>query len=115
LAALQAGGAISPISKDQAAFFRSELSLISQFGGFIEGINRNPSDPFYGFGQGGNVNKALQQRQSGSATATGGVVNINVSGTVIDPEGAARAIEQLISDSNARGGALFSDLFGINP
>jgi hypothetical protein len=116
LNALQAGGAIpSAISPDQAAFFRSELSLIRDFGGFIEGINLLPTDPFFGFGQGSSVNKALQQRAGGSATATGGVVNINVSGTVIDPEGAARAIEQLISDSNARGGALVSDLFGINP
>jgi hypothetical protein len=115
LNALQAGGAIpSAISPDQAAFFRSELSLIRDFGGFIEGINLLPTDPFFGFGQGSSVNKALQQRAGGSATATGGVV-INVSGTVIDPEGAARAIEQLISDSNARGGALVSDLFGINP
>ena len=116
LNALQAGGAIpSAISPDQAAFFRSELSLIRDFGGFIEGINLLPTDPFFGFGQGSSVNKALQQRAGGSATATGRVVNINVSGTVIDPEGAARAIEQLISDSNARGGALVSDLFGINP
>jgi hypothetical protein len=116
LNALQAGGAIpSAISPDQAAFFRSELSLIRDFGGFIEGINLLPTDPFFGFGQGSSVNKALQQRAGGSATATGGVVNINVSGAVIDPEGAARAIEQLISDSNARGGALVSDLFGINP
>jgi hypothetical protein len=115
LNALQAGGAIpSAISPDQAAFFRSELSLIRDFGGFIEGINLLPTDPFFGFGQGSSVNKALQQRAGGSATATGGVI-INVSGTVIDPEGAARAIEQLISDSNARGGALVSDLFGINP
>jgi hypothetical protein len=112
LNALQAGGAIpSAISPDQAAFFRSELSLIRDFGGFIEGINLLPTDPFFGFGQGSSVNKALQQRAGGSATATGGVVNINVSGTVIDPEGAARAIEQLISDSNARGGELIP-LFG---
>jgi hypothetical protein len=116
LNALRAGGALpSAISPDQAAFFRSELGLISEFGGKIEGINLLPTDPFFGFGQGSSVNKALQQRAGGSATATGGVVNINVSGTVIDPEGAARAIEQLISDSNARGGALVSDLFGINP
>jgi TP901 family phage tail tape measure protein len=115
LNALRAGGALpSAISPDQAAFFKSELGLISEFGGKIEGINLLPTDPFFGFGQGSSVNKALQQRAGGSATATGGVV-INVSGTVIDPEGAARAIEQLISDSNARGGALVSDLFGINP
>jgi hypothetical protein len=115
LNALRAGGALpSAISPDQAAFFRSELGLISEFGGKIEGINLLPTDPFFGFGQGSSVNKALQQRAGGSATATG-TVNINVTGTVIDPEGAARAIEQLISDSNARGGALVSDLFGINP
>jgi hypothetical protein len=55
---------------------------------------------------------ALRQRASGSATATGGVT-INVTGTVIDPEGAARAIEQLISESNARGGQLIP--FGGSP
>jgi hypothetical protein len=115
LAALRAGGALpSAISPDLRAFYRSELGLISEFGGKIEGINLNPSDPFFGFGQGGNVKRALEQRAGGSATATGGVT-INVQGTVIDPEGAARAIEQLISDSNARGGAVFEDLFGINP
>jgi hypothetical protein len=112
LNALQAGGAIpSTISPDQAAFFRSELSLIRDFGGFIEGINLLPTDPFFGFGQGGRVNEALRQRAGGSATATGGTVNINVSGTVIDPEGAARAIQEIIDESNARGGPLIP-LFG---
>jgi hypothetical protein len=112
LNALQAGGALpSAISPDQAAFFRSELSLIRDFGGFIEGINLLPTDPFFGFGQGSSVNKALQQRAGGSATATGGVVNINVSGTVLDPEGAARAIQEIIDESNARGGPLIP-LFG---
>jgi len=105
LNALQAGGAIpSALSPDMTAFFRSELSLISQFGGFIEGINRLPTDPFFGFGQGGRVNEALRQRAGGSATATGGTVNINVTGTVIDPEGAARALEKLIRDNELRGG-----------
>jgi hypothetical protein len=113
LNALQAGGAIpSTLSPDMTAFYRSELSLISQFGGLIGGINLNPNDPFFGFGQGGRVNEALRQRASGSATATGGVT-INVTGTVIDPEGAARAIEQLIIDSNARGGELIP--FGGSP
>ena len=112
LNALRAGGALpSAISPDQAAFFRSELGLISQYGGKIEGINLLPTDPFFGFGQGSSVNKALQQRAGGSATATGGVVNINVSGTVLDPEGAARAIQEIIDDSNARGGPLIP-LFG---
>jgi hypothetical protein len=86
------------------AFFKSELSLISQFGGLIGGINLNPNDPFFGFGQGGRVNEALRQRAGGSATATGGTVNINVTGTVIDPEGAARALEKLIRDNELRGG-----------
>lgn len=113
LNALQAGGAIpSALSPDMKSFFKSELSLISQFGGFIEGINLNPNDPFFGFGQGSSVNQALRQRAGGSATATGGVT-INVTGTVIDPEGAARAIEQLISESNARGGELIP--FGGSP
>jgi hypothetical protein len=113
LNALQAGGAIpSSLSPDMTAFFRSELGLISQFGGLIGGINLNPDDPFFGFGQGSSVNQALRQRAGGSATATGGVT-INVTGTVIDPEGAARAIEQLIIDSNARGGELIP--FGGSP
>jgi hypothetical protein len=113
LNALQAGGAIpSALSPDMDAFFRSELGLISQFGGLIGGINLNPDDPFFGFGQGSSVNQALRQRAGGSATATGGVT-INVTGTVIDPEGAARAIEQLIIDSNARGGELIP--FGGSP
>jgi hypothetical protein len=113
LNALQAGGAIpSALSPDMTAFYKSELSLIRDFGGLIGGINLNPDDPFFGFGQGGRVNEALRQRAGGSATATGGVT-INVTGTVIDPEGAARAIEQLIIDSNARGGELIP--FGGSP
>ena len=115
-AALQAGGAINaPISKDLKNFYKSELSLISGFGGFIEGINLLPTDPFFGFGKGGNVGQAIQQRQSGSARATGGTVNINVNGTVLDPEGTARALEELIKDAEARGGNLFDVLVGISP
>lgn len=115
LSAQRAGGGLpSAISPDMMSFFRSELSLISQFGGRIQGINLLPTDPFFGFGQGSSVSSAIAQRQGGSATATGTTI-INVTGTVIDPEGAARAIEQLINDSNARGGALVSDLFGVSP
>jgi hypothetical protein len=66
-----------------------------------------PTDPFFGFGRGSDIGSFKPK--------VAGVVNINVNGTVIDPEGAARAIEQLLADSNARGGALFSDVFGINP
>lgn len=108
LNALRAGGAIGgAVSPDLKSFYRSELSLISQAGGFIEGINLLPTDPFFGFGKGGNVGQAIQQRQSGSATATGGTVIINVNGSVVDPEGAARAIESVINSSIDRGGAFF--------
>jgi hypothetical protein len=85
---------------------RSAAELVGQFGGLVPGFNQLPTDPFFGFGRGSDI---------GSFKPNAGVVNINVNGTVIDPEGAARAIEQLISDSNARGGALFSDVFGVNP
>jgi hypothetical protein len=116
LAALRAGGAIpAALSPDLKQFYKSELGLISGFGGFIEGINLLPDDPFFGFGKGGNVNQAIQQRQSGSARATGGTVNINVNGTVLDPEGTARAIQELIRDTEARGGDLFDTFVGINP
>jgi phage-related protein len=85
---------------------RSAAELVGQFGGLVPGFNQLPTDPFFGFGRGSDI---------GSFKPNAGVVNINVNGTVIDPEGAARAIEQLLADSNARGGALFSDVFGINP
>ena len=104
--ALQAGGALpAAISPDLRRFYRSELGLISQAGGLIEGINLLPTDPFFGFGKGGNVSQAIQQRQSGSATATGGTT-INIVGTVIDPEGAARAIQDIIQNSGGRGGEI---------
>lgn len=107
LNALRAGGAIpGAISPDLRQFYRSELSLISGFGGFIEGINLLPTDPFFGFGKGGNVGEAIRQRQGGSATATGGTVNININGTVVDPEGTARAVQSVIQNSSARAGAL---------
>lgn len=107
LAALRAGGAIpSALSPELRQFYKSELSLISGFGGLIPGINLNPTDPFFGFGKGGNVGEAIRQRQSGSATATGGTVNININGTVLDPEGTARAVQSVIQNSNARAGEL---------
>jgi hypothetical protein len=86
---------------------RSAAELVGQFGGLVPGFNQSPNDPFFGFGRGSDINSFKR--------GSGGVVNINVNGTVVDPEGAARAIEQLISDSNARGGSVFTDLFGINP
>jgi hypothetical protein len=106
LAALAAGGAAPPtISADLARFYRSELGLISQFGGKIEGINLRPTDPFYGFGKGGDVGLAISQRRGGSATATGNTI-INVNGTVLDPEGTARAVQQVIQQSGGRAGFL---------
>lgn len=114
LNAMQAGGVAPPsITKDLKSFYKSELGLISQFGGFIEGINLKPTDPFYGFGKGGNVGLAIQQRAGGSATATGGTTIINVNGTVIDPEGAARAIEKVIQQSGNRAGELVLAPLGL--
>ena len=78
--------------------FRSAAELIGQFGGFIEGFNLNPSDPFYGFGKG----SSLGTFRKGAAP----VVNINVSGTVVDPEGAARAISDVLVRGSGRAGNL---------
>jgi len=100
LAALRAGGAIpAAIPKDLKNFYRSELSLISGFGGKIEGINLLPTDPFYGFGKGANVGAAIKAKEMGQP-----IVNINVSGAVVDPEGAARAIQSVIQNSAGRAG-----------
>jgi cell division septum initiation protein DivIVA/molecular chaperone GrpE (heat shock protein) len=90
--------------------FRSAAELVSRFGGLVPGFNQLPTDPFFGFGQGADI-RTFKPRQNIGANN----VTINVNGTVIDPEGAARAIEQIINESNARGGALFTDLLGINP
>jgi hypothetical protein len=78
--------------------FRSAAELIGQFGGFIEGFNLRPTDPFYGFGQG----SSLGTFKKGAAP----VVNINVTGTVVDPEGAARAISDVLVRGSARAGNL---------
>jgi hypothetical protein len=67
---------------------RSAAELVGQFGGLVPGFNQLPTDPFFGFGRGSDI---------GSFKPNAGVVNINVNGTVVDPEGAARAIEQLLS------------------
>ena len=78
--------------------FRSAAQLVSQFGGFVEGFNLRPTDPFFGFGQGSDIRTFPRN--------TGGTVNINVQGTVIDPEGAARAISQLLVNGSGRAGDL---------
>lgn len=77
--------------------FRSAAELVGQFGGLIPGFNQLPTDPFYGFGKG----STLQGFQKGGTT-----VNINVTGTVVDPEGAARAIANVIQKSAGRAGNL---------
>lgn len=81
---------------------RSAAEIVSQFGGFIKGFNFAPTDPYFGFGKGSNI-RTFQQGQG--AVQSGNVV-INVNGTVIDPEGAARAIASVISNSVARVGSL---------
>ena len=77
---------------------RSSADIVSQFGGFIGGFNLNPSDPFFGFGQGSDIGTFKR--------GSGGTVNINVNGTVIDPEGAARAISDLLVRGSGRAGDL---------
>ena len=84
---------------------KSQAELVSQFGGFIEGFNLLPTDPFYGFGKG----SSLQGFQKGGTT-----VNINVNGTVVDPEGTARAVQRVIQNSTGRAGGLsFTPALGI--
>jgi hypothetical protein len=77
---------------------RSSADIVSQFGGFIGGFNLNPTDPFFGFGQGSDIGTFKR--------GSGGTVNINVNGTVIDPEGAARAISDLLVRGSGRAGDL---------
>lgn len=83
--------------------FRSAGELVSQFGGLIPGFNQLPSDPFYGFGKGSDI-RTFKPGQG--ATQAGNVININVTGTVVDPEGTARAIQNVIQKSSARAGNL---------
>ena len=103
LAALRAGGAIpGAISPELRDFYKSELSLISQFGGIIPGINQKPGDPFFGFGEGSRVGGAIRGFESGNTQ----VVNINVSGAIVDPAGAARAVADVLKNETARSGTL---------
>ena len=103
LAALRAGGAIpGAISPELRDFYKSELSLISQFGGIIPGINQKPGDPFFGFVEGSRVGSAIRGFESGNTQ----VVNINVSGAIVDPAGAARAVADVLKNETARSGTL---------
>lgn len=82
--------------------FRSAAELVSQFGGLVPGFNQLPTDPFFGFGKGSNINTF---KPGQGATQAGNVI-INVTGTVVDPEGAARAIASVIQKSAGRAGNL---------
>jgi hypothetical protein len=91
------GGAVKSGTSIQESA-RSAAEIVSQFGGFVSGFNLSPTDPYFGFGQGSDIRNFPKN--------SGGVVNINVNGTVIDPEGAARAISELLVRGSGRAGDL---------
>ncbi len=99
---------IRGLSKSQIQTLRDDLGLISQFGGVIEGLNEKFGDPFFGFGKGFNVSESIRTgipvtNRNPRNTPT---VNVNVTGNLIDPAGAARAIAEVIKNEGARNGAL---------
>lgn len=77
--------------------FRSAAEIVSQFGGRISGFNALPTDPYFGFGQGSDLR---------SFNRGGSNVTINVNGTVLDPEGTARAVARVVQNSSGRAGGL---------
>ncbi len=81
---------------------RSKAELVSQFGGLIPGFNQLPTDPFFGFGKGSDI-RTFKPGQG--ATQAGNVI-INVTGTVVDPEGTARAVQKVIQNSAGRAGVI---------
>jgi hypothetical protein len=106
------GGATVPtirgLSSSQIQTLRDDLGLISQFGGVIEGLNEKFGDPFFGFGKGFNVAESIRTgipvtNRNPRTTPT---VNVNVTGNLIDPAGAARAIAEVIRNEGARNGNL---------
>ena len=106
------GGAAVPtirgLSKSQIQTLSDDLGLISQFGGVIEGLNEKFGDPFFGFGKGFNVSESIRTgipvtNRNPKTTPT---VNVNVTGNLIDPAGAARAIAEVIRNEGARNGNL---------
>jgi hypothetical protein len=87
-----------------AESIRSKAELISQAGGFLQGFN-TPGDPYFGFGKGSDI-RTFKPGQ--------GNVTINVNGTVLDPEGTARAIQDVLQNSAGRAGNLtLGALLGI--
>lgn len=103
---VQAGSANIKPQLPGGETFRSAAELISQFGGKIVGFNANPSDPFYGFTKGDTLD--LFKKSSGTN------VVVNVNGTVMDPEGVARAVSDVLVRSGGRAGNLpLGDLLGV--
>jgi hypothetical protein len=99
---------IRGLSKSQIQTLSDDLGLISQFGGVIEGLNEKFGDPFFGFGKGFNVAESIRTgipvtNRNPKTTPT---VNVNVTGNLIDPAGAARAIAEVIRNEGARNGNL---------
>ena len=99
---------IRGLSTSQIQTLRDDLGLISQFGGVIEGLNEKFGDPFFGFGKGFNVSESIRTgipvtNRNPRTTPT---VNVNVTGNLIDPAGAARAIAEIIRNEGSRNGNL---------
>lgn len=100
---------IRGLSKSQIQTLRDDLGLISQFGGVIEGLNEKFGDPFFGFGKGFNVAESIRTGipvTNRAPTTKPQTVNVNVSGNLVDPAGAARVIAEIIRNEGARNGAL---------
>ena len=100
---------IRGLSKSQIQTLSDDLGLISQFGGVIEGLNEKFGDPFFGFGKGFNVAESIRTGipvTNRAPTTKPQTVNVNVSGNLVDPAGAARVIAEIIRNEGARNGAL---------
>jgi hypothetical protein len=83
----------------------SKAQLIGDFGGLLGGFNLSPSDPYHGFGKGDKLETFERNNTN---------VTINVNGTVLDPEGTARAIQDVLQNSAGRAGNLpLGALLGI--
>jgi len=109
---LQLGSANIPSQLPNGESFQSAAQIIGQFGGLIPGFNAKPSDPFYGFTQGDTLGSFV--RPSTNSNAGNSNVTINVNGTVLDPEGVARAVSDVLVRSGGRAGNLpLGDLLGV--
>jgi hypothetical protein len=97
---------IRGLSGETLEQLKSDLQLISQFGGIIEGVNEKFGDPFFKFGKGFNVGESIRTGIPVSTRPQPSIVNVNVTGNLIDPAGAARAIADLLKTEGARNGTL---------